>query len=189
MGLVIIIIGVALLIWLLARLLARDPDDGRKRDAGSTPGGNNPSVPLYSGPAGQAGRQSRHQYKPRSGPAPARRTPQRVYEPESAEPPKPQAPPEPRTAPTTKNRKDTSPEAEPVPIVELSPEEEQRRRERQRELDELAETIRQRRNERQGGGIAEAPPGYVICFNCGAQVRRRGRRNRCPECGTEIVEE
>ncbi len=190
MGLVLIIISVVLLIWLLAKLMARNPDDGRERDAGSTDGEANPSVPLYSGPAGRSGRKSRYRYQPRSAPAPTRRTQRRTHRPETAEAPKPQAPPEPQKAPTTKERKDPSPEAEPTPIIELSPEEEQRRRERQRELDELAETIRRRRREQKGDLVEpEAPPGYVICFNCGAQVRRRGRRNRCPECGTEIVEE
>ncbi|MCD4733935.1 hypothetical protein K8R78_06820 [bacterium] len=78
-------------------------------------------------------------------------------------------------------------------IPELTEEEKQAQREQRAEvtsqkLEDAADIIRQRRESGYYGSDkgSQIPPGHTICLSCGAIVKVRGRKTRCPACGSKI---
>ena len=55
-------------------------------------------------------------------------------------------------------------------------------------LEDAAEVIRQRRESGYYGSPkgSSIPPGHTVCLSCGAIVKIRGRKTRCPACGSKI---
>jgi len=82
-------------------------------------------------------------------------------------------------------------EIEPVEGVEYTEEEKTTRRQESRDkskrkLSDIAESIRERNRQLQAGPTAELPPGYAMCLNCGNITKLRGKKTRCPTCGSVI---
>jgi|GEM_PF-3451219 len=78
-------------------------------------------------------------------------------------------------------------------IPELTEEEKQAQREQRAEvtsqkLKDAAEVIRQRRESGYYGSDkgSDIPPDHTVCLSCGAIVKVRGRKTRCPACGSKI---
>jgi len=78
-------------------------------------------------------------------------------------------------------------------IPELTEEEKLAQREQRAEvtsqkLEDAAEVIRQRRESGYYGSSkgSDIPPGHIFCLSCGAIVKVRGRKTRCPACGSKI---
>lgn len=57
------------------------------------------------------------------------------------------------------------------------------------DLQEAAEVIRKRRESGYYGSSdagSQIPPDHTVCLSCGAIVKVRGRKTRCPACGSKI---
>ncbi len=58
--------------------------------------------------------------------------------------------------------------------------------ERKRQLTEAAEVIRERNRQLSVDSGTDVPPGYTVCLGCGHITKMKGRRTRCPSCGSFI---
>lgn len=82
-------------------------------------------------------------------------------------------------------------EALELDVTFVTEEEEERPRqdngERKRQLTEAADAIRERNRRIRMDAGTDVPPGYTVCLGCGHITKMKGRRTRCPSCGS-IVE-
>ncbi|MCK4593808.1 hypothetical protein KAU45_04850 [bacterium] len=81
-------------------------------------------------------------------------------------------------------------EALELDVTFVAEEEEERprqdSRERKRQLTEAAEAIRERNRQLSVDAGTDVPPGYTVCLSCGNITQMKGRRTRCPSCGSII---
>ncbi|MCX7022861.1 MAG: hypothetical protein NTW26_11450 [bacterium] len=62
----------------------------------------------------------------------------------------------------------------------------QQDRDQKRKLSDNTEAIRERNRQLQVSQPDELPPGYTLCVNCGNITRLKGKKTRCPICGSVI---